>query len=74
MAQGGDPNSRNAPQDRRLGSGSSGYQLDAEIGTHFFHVKGAIAAARAPDEINRTKSPQALSFILFRVQMCTQVN
>ena len=38
MAQGGDQ-TQSAPQDRRLGSGSSQNQLDAEIGTIFFMLK-----------------------------------
>ena len=64
MAQGGDPNSRNASASKRLGSGSSGYQLDNEIGTHFFHVKGALAAARAPDEINPDKKSSGSQFYI----------
>jgi len=64
MAQGGDPNSRNAALDQRLGSSSSGYQLAQEIGTHFFHVKGALAAARAPDEINPEKKSSGSQFYI----------
>lgn len=44
MIQGGDPDSKNAPGGKRLGSGGPGYQIPAEIGE--FHFKGALAAAR----------------------------
>jgi peptidyl-prolyl cis-trans isomerase B (cyclophilin B) len=55
MIQGGDPDSRNAPQDKMLGGGGPGYQIDVEIGAP--HFKGALAAARTPDQMN----PQRLS-------------
>jgi len=44
MMQGGDPDSRDADPDRRLGSGGPGYQIPAEFG--HLHYKGALAAAR----------------------------
>ena len=44
MAQGGDPDSRNAPAGQRLGMGGPGYQIEAEIGAP--HIRGALAAAR----------------------------
>lgn len=44
MIQGGDPNSRDAGPDVRLGGGGPGYQIDAEIGAP--HFKGCLAAAR----------------------------
>jgi len=44
MIQGGDPDSRNAPANKRLGTGGPGYKIDAEIG--FPHFKGTLAAAR----------------------------
>lgn len=46
MIQGGDPESRNAPADARLGSGGPGYTIPAEFVDSLAHVKGAIAAAR----------------------------
>jgi peptidyl-prolyl cis-trans isomerase B (cyclophilin B) len=54
MIQGGDPNSRNAAPNARLGSGGPGYQVPAEFDSGLAHVKGAIAAAR-------TNNPQKLS-------------
>ena len=46
MIQGGDPNSRNAPQGQPLGSGGPDYQLPAEFVDTLVHQKGALAAAR----------------------------
>ena len=54
MIQGGDPNSRNAPPNRQLGSGGPGYTIEAEFRDSLAHVKGAIAAAR-------TNTPQKAS-------------
>ncbi|MEL7124258.1 MAG: peptidylprolyl isomerase [Bacteroidota bacterium] len=44
MIQGGDPDSKDAPQGQRLGMGGPGYMIDAEIGA--IHKRGALAAAR----------------------------
>ncbi len=49
MIQGGDPNSRDATPDTRLGFGGPGYQVPAEIVESLAHVKGALAAARTPN-------------------------
>lgn len=47
MIQGGDPNSKNAPDGVALGSGSaSGERIPAEFRPNLFHKKGALAAAR----------------------------
>jgi peptidyl-prolyl cis-trans isomerase B (cyclophilin B) len=54
MIQGGDPDSRDAGPNARLGSGGPGYQVPAEFTPTLAHVKGAIAAAR-------TNNPQKLS-------------
>ena len=50
MIQGGDPNSRDAAPGQPLGNGGPGYEIDAEIGSP--HFKGALAAARTPDNVN----------------------
>lgn len=47
MIQGGDPNSKNAPDGTPLGSGSApGERVPAEFKSNLFHKKGALAAAR----------------------------
>lgn len=49
MIQGGDPKSRGAGPDTRLGFSGPGYQVPAEIVENLAHVKGALAAARTPN-------------------------
>lgn len=63
MAQGGDPNSINAKYDQSLGADQCG-QLPAEIRTHYFHKKGALAAARLPDGINPERKSSACQFYI----------
>jgi peptidyl-prolyl cis-trans isomerase B (cyclophilin B) len=46
MIQGGDPESKNAMPEQRLGSGDLGYEIDAEFNPKLFHKKGVLAAAR----------------------------
>ena len=52
MIQGGDPDSKNAPAGTRLGSGTVGYEIDAEIGSP--HIRGALAAARTPNKLKKS--------------------
>lgn len=56
MIQGGDPLSKDAPMDKRLGQGGPGYELDPEIGAP--HLKGALAAARTPNPQKRSSGSQ----------------
>jgi peptidyl-prolyl cis-trans isomerase B (cyclophilin B) len=46
MIQGGDPQSRNAPQDAMLGNGDVGYRIPPEFNSYLIHKRGALAAAR----------------------------
>lgn len=64
MAQGGDPKSKNAKPSARLGGGGPGYEIDEEINTEFFHVRGALAAARSPDEVNPEKKSSGSQFYI----------
>ncbi len=50
MIQAGDPDSKNAPPGQPLGMGGPGYTLPPEIGAP--HLRGALAAARMPDQVN----------------------
>lgn len=53
MIQTGDPESRNAQAGARLGEGGPGYSLPAEIVfPELTHLRGAVAAAREPDDVN----------------------
>jgi len=56
MIQGGDPDSRGAGPDVRLGGGGPGYQTDAEIGG--LHIKGALAAARNSNPEKKSSGSQ----------------
>ncbi len=53
MIQGGDPDSRNAAPGKLLGAGDVGYTIPAEIQVpYYYHLRGALAAAREGDEVN----------------------
>jgi peptidyl-prolyl cis-trans isomerase B (cyclophilin B) len=62
MIQGGDPNSKNAGPNQRLGSGGPGYQIDAEIGAR--HYKGTLAAARTGDSVNPERKSSGSQFYI----------
>lgn len=64
MAQGGDPKSKYATKGQRLGANSIGYNLDAEIGQHYYHIKGALAAARQSDDMNPLKRSSGSQFYI----------
>lgn len=62
MIQGGDPDSKNAPAGKQLGNGGPNYKLDAEIGAP--HFKGALAAARQPDQVNPERQSSGSQFYI----------
>lgn len=64
MIQGGDPNSKNAPEGKMLGDGDVGYTIDAEFLPALFHKKGALAAARESDQVNPQKKSSGCQFYL----------
>ena len=64
MIQGGDPDSRNAKQGKRLGNGGPGYQITAEFDTTLIHKKGALAAAREGDRVNPEKKSSGSQFYI----------
>lgn len=64
MIQGGDPDSKNAEAEQRLGGGGPGYQIDAEISEKYVHTKGAIAAARTGDAVNPEKRSSGSQFYI----------
>lgn len=69
MAQGGDPNSKNAPKDVQLGGGGPGYTIPAEIGAP--HLKGALAAARTPDQVNPNRASSGSQFYIIQGRKIT---
>jgi cyclophilin family peptidyl-prolyl cis-trans isomerase len=64
MIQGGDPDSRNAEPGRNLGMGGPGYTIEAEFNPHLFHEKGALSAARLPDNQNPAKASSGSQFYI----------
>jgi peptidyl-prolyl cis-trans isomerase B (cyclophilin B) len=64
MVQGGDPKSKGAGPDVRLGSGGPGYKIDAEIRSDHLHVKGALAAARQGDQSNPARRSSGSQFYI----------
>ena len=65
MIQAGDPESKNAPQGKRLGAGDVGYTLPAEfVYPRYFHKKGALAAARQGDQVNPRKESSGCQFYI----------
>ena len=64
MLQGGDPNSRGADANARLGSGGPGYTVPAEFTPELAHVKGALAAARQGDGVNPQKASSGSQFYI----------
>lgn len=65
MIQGGDPLSKNAEAGKRLGGGSTGYTIKAEIMPQkYFHKRGAFAAARTGGPGNPEKRSSGSQFYI----------
>jgi len=64
MIQGGDPKSKDAQQGVRLGGGSPGYTVPAEIIPKYYHKKGALAAARKGGPSNPEKQSSGSQFYI----------
>lgn len=65
MVQAGDPESKNAPKGKMLGSGDVGYKVPAEfVYPKYFHKKGALSAARQGDEVNPKKESSGCQFYI----------
>ena len=65
MIQGGDPDSRTAAPGQQLGDGDLGYTLAPEFQTpYLYHWRGALAAAREPDEVNPGRRSSACQFYI----------
>ncbi len=63
MIQGGDPNSKDENPNND-GQGGPGYTIDAEIKRDLLHFKGALAAARMPDQVNPQKKSSGSQFYI----------
>ncbi len=71
MIQGGDPDSRGADANKRLGSGGPGYQIPAEFVDQYFHKKGALSAARLGDNVNPEKKSSGSQFYIVQGKVFT---
>ena len=65
MIQAGDPYSKHAQKGELLGDHSLDYNLPAEIRLpQLFHKRGALAAAREPDEVNPQRESSSSQFYI----------
>jgi len=64
MAQTGDPESKHAKPEAALGQGGPGYTLPAELVPAFIHKRGALAAARLPDDQNPERRSSGSQFYI----------
>ena len=72
MVQGGDPDSKTAVQAQQLGQGGPGYTIPAEINfPKYYNKKGALAAARQPDQVNPEKASSGSQFYIVQGQVFT---
>ena len=69
MVQAGDPDSKGAPAGKPLGMGGPGYELDADIGAP--HLRGAVAAARTPDNVNPERRSSGSQFYIVTGELQT---
>lgn len=63
MIQGGDPNSKD-DDPMNDGQGGPGYTLEAEIKPYLFNRRGALVAARMPDQVNPERRSSGSQFYI----------
>lgn len=65
MIQAGDPDSKDAPAGKSLGTGDVGYTIPAEIEfPKYFHKRGALSAARQADQVNPERNSSGCQFYI----------
>lgn len=65
MIQGGDPDSKDAPQGKKLGDGGPGYRLAPEFCLpYMYHKRGAVAMAREGDDVNPERASSGSQFYI----------
>ena len=72
MIQGGDPLSKSSSPGQPLGTGGPGYTIDAEFNPKFLHERGALSAARLPDQRNPTKASSGSQFYIVQGTIMTE--
>lgn len=74
MIQGGDITSKDAPLDKHLGDGELDYTVPAEfVYPKYFHRRGALCAARLPDEENPEKASSPNQFYIVTGKYFTEM-
>lgn len=68
MIQGGDPQSKNTKKGQKLGNSNPDYTIAPEFADSLIHKRGALAAARKPDQINPGKESSGSQFYLVQGQ------
>lgn len=71
MIQAGDPNTKQAKPNERMGNGGPGYTVPAEIRPSLFHRKGVLAAARMGDNVNPRKESSGSQFYIVQGKIFT---
>ena len=69
MIQAGDPTSKTANDTAKLGSGDVGYTIPAELVSTLYHKRGALAAARQPDNVNPERASSGCQFYIVTGQV-----
>ena len=64
MVQTGDPKSKLAKSGTMLGDGDPGYTIPSEIKDTLYHFRGALSAARQPDQVNPNKRSSGSQFFI----------
>ena len=72
VIQGGDPNSRNAKADTRIGNGGPDYLIDAEFNSKLVHTKGALAAASTGGSSNPMQRSSGSQFYIVHGRPVTE--
>ena len=78
MIQTGDPNTKKMDDPAavaQIGNGGPGYTIPAEILPQFIHKKGALSAARLPDDANPEKNSSGSHFFIVEDEAaCARLN
>jgi cyclophilin family peptidyl-prolyl cis-trans isomerase len=73
MIQTGDPESKKALPGTMLGTGDVGYTIPAEIiYPHYYHKRGALAAARQGDDTNPKKASSGCQFYIVQGRLFSE--
>lgn len=64
MVQGGDINSKTNPDPSSWGQGNPDYTIPLEVNVNLMHYRGAMAAARKPDQVNPNKESNGSQFYI----------